>query len=61
MNIETRFEIVKRFFNNVKNPARNCVENAVNALFGNLVAFEKCIEAVINSPFFIREQIFGLN
>ena len=58
MNIETRFEIVKRFFNNVKNPARNCVENAVNALFGNPVAFEKCLEAVINSPFFIREQMF---
>ena len=58
MDIETRIETVKRFFYNVKAPARNCVENVVNALFGNPVAFEKCLEAGINSQFFIREQMF---
>lgn len=58
MDIETRIETVKRFFYNVKAPARNFVDNAINALFGNPVVFEKCLEAVINSPFFIREQIF---
>ena len=51
-------EIVKRFFGDVKTPARNFFDNAISALFGNLVAFEKCIEAVIHSPFFIREQMF---
>lgn len=58
MKIETRMEKVKRFLYNVKTPARNFVENAVNALFGNPVAFEKCCEAVVNSPFFICEQMF---
>ena len=58
MNNGTRIEMVNHFFHNFKAPARNFVENAVNALFGNLVAFEKCFEAVINSPLFIREQIF---
>ena len=58
MSLEMRLNEVERFFNNVKNSARNVVDNAINALFGNPVAFEKCLEAVVNSPFFIREQIF---
>ena len=58
MNTETRIETVKHFFYGVKAPIRNFVDNAIGALFGNPVAFKKCLEAVSHSPFFIREQIF---
>lgn len=59
MKLESRFELVKRFFYDNKVPARNFVENAINALFcSNPVAFAKFLEAVVKSPFFIREQMF---
>lgn len=58
MNLEKRIELAKRFFSDNQNSARNFLENAINALLGNPVAFEKVLEAVANSPVFIREQIF---
>lgn len=53
-----RLDVVKRFFRDVKNPARDFVEKAINALYGNPVAFEKFLETFVNSSFFIREQMF---
>lgn len=53
-----RLDVVKRFFSDVKNPARDFIEKAINALYGNPVAFEKFLETFVNSPFFIREQMF---
>ena len=58
MSNKSRIELIKRLFNENKTNTRNFVENAINALLGNPVAFTKILEAVANSPFFIREQMF---
>lgn len=58
MSNESRIELIKRLFNDNKTHMRNFVENAINALLGNPIAFTKTLEAVAKSPFFIREQMF---